>query len=410
MHSQPMACSTSLPGTRRADDLKSAPVSLNEHALAALSAIEAAGQLRRPRAVDGPQQARLTVDGRSVLSLCSNDYLGLANHPALLAAAQRALRAQGMGAGAARHISGNMAAHRELEVELAEFTGHSSALLFSSGYGANVGVLSALAGRGDVIFSDALNHASLVDGARLSRARVVIYRHADAGDLERKLTEHRHEGRLALIASESLFSMDGDQAPLSALTALARRFDAALILDEAHALGVMGPSGTGLARASGVRPDVTVGTLGKAFGSQGAFAAGSSPVVDLLRNQARSFVFSTAPAPVLAAASLAALRLIREGDDSRSRLRGHWRELRDGLAALGYQVLPGDSAIIPVLVGPSERTMALSQRLFDLGVFVHGIRPPTVPAGQARLRVVPSAAHSEEDIAEALRAFAEARR
>jgi 8-amino-7-oxononanoate synthase len=385
-------------------------VSLDEHALAALSAIEAAGQLRRPRAVDGPQQARLTVDGRSVLLLCSNDYLGLANHPALLEAARRTLLEQGMGAGAARHISGNMAAHRELEVELAEFTGHSSALLFSSGYDANVGVLSALAGRGDVIFSDALNHASLVDGARLSRARVVIYRHADAGDLERKLTAHRHEGQLALIASESLFSMDGDQAPLGALNALARRFDAALILDEAHALGVMGPSGTGLARAAAVRPDVTVGTLGKAFGSQGAFAAGSSPVVDLLRNRARSFVFSTAPAPVLAAASLAALRLIREGEDSRSRLRAHWRALREGLVALGYQVPAGDSAIIPVLVGPSERTMALSQRLFDLGVFVHGIRPPTVPAGQARLRVVPSAAHSEEDIAEALRAFAEARR
>ncbi len=350
------------------------------------------------------------VDGRLVLSLCSNDYLGLANHPALLAAAQRALREQGLGAAGPRHISGNMAAHRELEVGLAQFTGHASALLFSSGYAANVGVLSALAGRGDIIFSDALNHASLIDGARLSRARVVIYKHADAGDLEAKLSQHRSEGRLALISSESIFSMDGDQAPLGALNALARRFDAALILDEAHSLGVMGPAGAGLARAVAVRPDVTLGMFGKAFGGQGAFAAGSAPVVDLLRNRARSFVFSTAPAPVLAAAALAALPLIHAADDARSRLQRHWRALRSGLAALGYEVLPGDSAIIPVLVGPCDKTMALSQRLFELGVFVHGIRPPTVPAGQARLRVVPSAAHSDEDIAEALRAFAEARR
>lgn len=385
-------------------------MSLDDHALAALSAIEASGQLRRPRAVDGPQQPHLTVDGRRVLSLCSNDYLGLANHPTLVAAAQRALVEQGVGAAGPRHISGNMAAHRDLEEALAAFTGHCSALLFSTGYAANVGVLSALVGREDIIFSDALNHASLIDGARLSRARVVIYRHADAGDLERKLALHRHEGRLALIVSESLFSMDGDEAPLGALNALARRFGAALVLDEAHTLGVMGPSGTGLARAAAVRPDIIVGTLGKAFGSQGAFAASSYPVVDLLRNRARSFVFSTAPAPAMAAASLAALPLICAADDSRARLRRHWRALRDGLSSLGYQVLPGDSAIIPLMVGPSETTMVLSQRLFDLGVFVHGIRPPTVPAGQARLRVVATAAHSDADIAEALRAFAEARR
>lgn len=360
--------------------------------------------------MDGPQGARLLVEGRSVLSLCSNDYLGLANHPELIAAARLALELHGLGAGAARHISGNMAPHRELEEGLAAFTGHPSALLFSSGYSANVGALSTLAGPADIIFSDALNHASLIDGARLSRARVVVYRHADATDLEQKLNQHRHEGRLALLVSESLFSMDGDQAPLPALSALAQRFDAALLLDEAHALGTMGPAGAGLARAAGVRPDVTVGTLGKAFGSQGAFAAGSVPVVDLLRNRARSFVFSTAPSPALAAAGLASVPLVRSGDARRERLARHWRALRSGLAELGYSVVPGDSAIVPVLIGESQEAMDISQRLLKLGVFVHGIRPPTVPKGQARLRVVPSAAHSDEDIAEALRAFAEARR
>jgi 8-amino-7-oxononanoate synthase len=303
-----------------------------------------------------------------------------------------------------------MAAHRALEHELALFSGQAGALLFSTGYAANVGTIPALVGPGDIVFSDALNHASLIDGARLSRARIVIYRHADPDDLADKLARQRGEGRVALIVSESLFSMDGDRAPLAALGALAQRHDAGLMIDEAHALGALGPEGRGLLALAGVRPDVTIGTLGKAFGGQGAFAAGSQPVVDLLRNRARSFVFSTAPAPALAAAALAALPLVRAADALRARLSDHARTLRKGLSELGYQVLPGDSAIIPVLVGGCEPTMALSQRLLERGVFVHGIRPPTVPQGAARLRVVPSAAHTEQDLAEALAAFAEARR
>jgi 8-amino-7-oxononanoate synthase len=385
-------------------------VSLDAHALEALSALETLGQLRRPRAVDGAQGPRIVVDGRRVLSLCSNDYLGLANHPHLVEAARRALDEFGVGAAAARHVSGNMAPHRRLEAEFANFTGQASALLFSTGYAANVGVLSALAGSDDIIFSDALNHASLIDGARLSRARVVIYRHADAEDLAQKLSQQRSRGRLAFIVSESLFSMDGDVAPIAALNSLAQRHDCALILDEAHALGVYGVGGAGLAHEAGIRPDVTVGLLGKAFGTHGALAAGSLPVVELLRNRARSFVFSTAQSPVLAAASLASLELVRVSDELRTRLRGHWRTLRRGLSELGYQVLPGDSAIVPVLIGECAPTMAASQRLLERGVFVHGIRPPTVPRGQGRLRVVPTAAHTDEDIAEALQAFAEARR
>ena len=351
----------------------------------------------------------MLVDGRMVLSFCSNDYLGFASHPALAAAVRRALDEEGTGAGASRHISGNMSAHRQLETSFAEFTGHAAAALFSTGYAANVGTLQALVARGDLIFSDDLNHASLIDGARLSRAEVVVYRHADLEDLAAKLAAHRAKGQNALIVSESLFSMDGDEAPLEGLAQLARRYDAGLVLDEAHALGVMGPAGSGLAPAAGILPDVTIGTLGKAFGSQGAFVAASSAVVALIRNRARSFVYSTAPSPALTAASLAALRLVREADALRATLRQHWVRLRSGLAELGYRVLPGDSAIVPVLIGDSGPTMELSRVLFERGVFVHGIRPPTVPRGQGRLRVVPMATHSEADIAEALAAFAEVR-
>jgi 8-amino-7-oxononanoate synthase len=360
--------------------------------------------------VTGPLRPRTVIDGRLTLCLCSNDYLGLASHPVLLNAARRALETEGLGSGASRHISGNMAAHRQLECALAEYTGHAASTLFATGYSANVGTLQALVGRGDLIFSDALNHASLIDGARLSRARVVVYKHADAEDLAAKLARHRHEGRAALIVSESLFSMDGDEAPLRALSDLAQRYDAGFVLDEAHALGVLGPEGRGLASAAGVEPDVTIGTLGKAFGCQGAFAAASENVSELVRNRARSFIFSTAPSPALSAAALAAVQLVREADPLRRQLRQHSTHLRHGLAELGYRVLPGDSAIIPVLIGAAEPTMALSEALFERGVFVHGIRPPTVPHGQCRLRLVPMATHSEADIAEALSAFAEARR
>jgi 8-amino-7-oxononanoate synthase len=390
--------------------LKSRPVSLESDAQAHLAALEALGQRRSPRQVSGPLRPRTIIDGRLVLCLCANDYLGLSGHPVLLRAARQAVDEEGVGSGGPRHISGNLSAHRLLERSLAEHVGHPAGTLFSTGYSANVGTLQALAGRGDLIFSDALNHASLIDGARLSRARINVYRHADAEDLATKLAAHRHEGRTALIVSESLFSMDGDQAPLSALAALAQRYDCGLVVDEAHALGVLGPEGRGLAFGAGIRPDVTIGTLGKAFGAQGAFAAASETVSELIRNRARSYIFSTAPSPAVSAAALAALKLVREADQPRQTLRRHWNALRHGLTELGYRVLPGDSAIIPILTGDAEPTMALSEALFERGVFVHGIRPPTVPKGECRLRLVPMATHTDADIAEALTAFAEARR
>jgi 8-amino-7-oxononanoate synthase len=385
-------------------------VSLIHIAEAALAELEADGLRRQPRQVEGPQRARMVVDGRQVLCMCSNNYLGLASHPVLAAALREGLEVEGLGAAASRQISGNMAGHRRLEHALAEFVGQPSATLFATGYMANLGVLQALACADDVIFSDELNHASLIDGARLSRARVVVYRHLDLEDLEAKLHAQRAHGRTALVVTESLFSMDGDQAPLRDLRQLSDRFDAGLVLDEAHAVGVFGARGAGLASAAGVMPDVTLGALGKALGTQGAFAAAAAPVIELVRNRARSFVFSTAPSPVLAHAAYAALRLAAAADGQRSALRRHWLRLRSGLAELGYRVAPGDSAIIPVLVGDSEPTMELSRALFERGVFVHGIRPPTVPAGTGRLRLSPMATHTDADIAEALAAFAEARR
>jgi 8-amino-7-oxononanoate synthase len=350
----------------------------------------------------------MVVDGRQVLCMCSNNYLGLASHPMLAAAAREGLELEGLGAVGSRQISGNMAGHRLAEAALAEFVGQPSAALFATGYMANLGVLQALATAEDVIFSDELNHASLIDGARLSRARIVIYRHLDLQDLEAKLHELRPRGRTALIVSESLFSMDGDQAALPELRRLADRFETGLVLDEAHALGVFGPRGSGLASAIGVTPDVTLGTLGKALGTQGAFAAAAGPVVDLVRNRARSFVFSTAPSPAVTHAARTALRLTAAADAPRANLRRNWGRLRAGLAELGYQVLPGDSAIIPVMVGEAEPTMALSRTLFERGVFVHGVRPPTVPRGRGRLRLIPMATHTDSDISETLAAFAEA--
>jgi 8-amino-7-oxononanoate synthase len=380
-------------------------VSFLDHVEAALAQLERDGLRRRARDIEGAQGPRLIVDGRQVICLCSNNYLGLANHPLLVAALRRGLDEDGLGAGASRLISGSMQAHRDAERVLARYVRQPAAALFSSGYACNVGVVQALAGRDDIIFSDALNHASLIDGSRLSRAQVVVYEHADAGDLERKLREQRGRGRNALIVTESLFSMDGDRAPLTDLAELARQYSAGFVVDEAHALGVLGPQGRGLAAELGLTPDVVIGTLGKSLGGQGAFAAAAEPVVDLIRNRARSYVFSTAASPVLARAAQVGVRLSLEADGLREKLTRHYRRLREGLSELGYQVLPGDSPIIPVMVGNPGPTMRLSEALLEQGVFAHGIRPPTVPSGTGRLRVVPIASHADADIEEALAAF-----
>ena len=335
----------------------------------ALSDLEAAGLLRSPVRISGPQGPEVEIDGRRVVCFCSNNYLGLANHPALVAAAEAGPHREGVGAASSRLITGTMDAHREAEVAYADFVRAPAAALFSSGYAANVGTVQALAGSGDVIFSDALNHASLIDGCRLSRAQVHVYSHRDVHHLESLLREHRPRSRRALIITDSLFSMDGVAAPLRDIAALAQSFDAGLMVDEAHALGVFGPDGRGLCAAQGVEPDVVVGTLGKSFGVAGAFTAASEEIVALIRNRARSFVYSTAPPPLV-------------------------------------EVPDGESQILPVLIGDNDRTMRLSAKLLARGVFVQGIRPPTVAEGTARLRLTPMATHRPEHIERAIDAFA----
>lgn len=371
-----------------------------------LSELEAAGLLRRPLQITGSQGPEVDIDGRRVLCFCSNNYLGLANHPSLVAAATASARSEGVGAAASRLISGTMDAHEEAEAAYAEFVGAPAAALFSTGYAANLGTVQALAGPGDAIFSDALNHASLIDGCRLSRANVHVYSHRDVAHLESLLREHRHKSRRALVITDSLFSMDGVAAPLRDISTVARSFDAGLLVDEAHALGVFGPGGRGLAAALGVEPDVVVGTLGKSFGVAGAFVAASEDVVSLIRNRARSFVYSTAPPPMVARAAIAALELVREADDARDALLANALELRTRLRSLGFDLPDGNSQILPILIGENDRTMQLSAKLLARGVFVQGIRPPTVPEGTARLRLTPMATHRPEQIERAIEAFA----
>ncbi len=371
----------------------------------ALAELERSGLFRTERQVQSSQGTEIILHGRPVLCFCSNNYLGLADHPAMQAAVRKALPHDGVGAGSSRLISGSMEAHRQAEAALASFCEMPEAAFFSSGYAANVGAIQALVSPGDVVFSDALNHASLIDGCRLSRARVHVYRHRDVDHLAALLKLQRPSGRRALIVSDTLFSMDGVTAPLRELRLLADKHEAGLFLDEAHALGVLGPGGRGLAAEAGIQADVLIGTLGKAFGGAGAFAAASPSVVTLIRNRARSYVFSTAPAPAVCAAAVRATELVRDASQARASLRKHATRLRKELGSLGYSVPSTGSHIIPILIGDNRRTMDLCARLLEHGVFVQGIRPPTVAPGTARLRLTPMATHSPAQIDRAIEAF-----
>jgi 8-amino-7-oxononanoate synthase len=372
--------------------------------------IERAGLLRSTRTVSGPQGPEIALDGRRVINLCSNDYLGLANHPALLEAARQSLQEDGLSASSSRLIAGTMATHERAEQALASFMGMDQVLLFSSGYAANLTMLSGLLGPDDLVLSDSLNHASIIDGCRLSRARVAVFRHRDTEHARQLLREHREAARRAAIVTETVFSMDGDSAPLGELRALCDEFDAALCVDEAHALGVVGPSGRGLCAAREVLPDVLVGTLGKAFGTAGGFLAGPARLRLLVQSRGRPFVYSTAPPPSLAAAAVVATRLVARADATRTRLLAHAASLREGLRSFGFEVAGGEAAVIPVLTGSIEATLEASQRLLEAGVFVQAIRPPTVPEGKSRLRVVPTASHTERHVERALQAFRALRR
>ena len=368
-----------------------------------LEELRESGLHRRLRLVEGAQGPRVTLDGRSVLLLCSNDYLGLAGHPRVREAAAEAALGWGAGAGASRLISGNMAPHRRLEQRLAEFKRYESALLFGSGYLANVGTIAALAGRGAVVFSDALNHASIVDGCRLARAETFVYRHGDAEHLAWGLREAG--GRGALIVSDGVFSMDGDVAPLADLVRLAREHGCRLMIDEAHATGALGPGGRGSVAAAGLSDevDLVVGTLGKALGSYGAYVCASAELREYLLNTARSFIFSTALPPPSLAAALAALDLLEAEPERVRRLGANAAALRAGLAAEGLAAGGGESQIVPLEVGDAARTMELCERLLERGVFAQGIRPPTVPPGSSRLRFSVMASHEPAELREAAR-------
>ncbi len=356
------------------------------------------GLYRRLRLIEGRQGPTVTLDGREVLLLCSNDYLGLAAHPRVREAAAEAAMRWGAGSGASRLISGNMQPHQRLERRLAEFKGYESALLFGSGYLANSGTIAALAGRGEVVFSDELNHASIIDGCRLSRADTFVYRH---GDLEHLAWGLRAAGgRAALVVTDGVFSMDGDVAPLAGLLDLSRRHGCRLMVDEAHATGATGPGGRGSVAAAGLsgEVDVAIGTMGKALGSYGAYACASRETTDYLLNTARSFIFSTAPPPPVAAAGLAALELLEAHPERVDRLAANATALREALAREGLDAGGTTSQIVPIRVGDAAATMDLCELLLERGIFAQGIRPPTVPPGSSRLRLTVMSTHRRQEL------------
>lgn len=376
---------------------------------AELAALESQHLRRKRRIVAGPQGPHLEVDGRQFLSFCNNDYLGLANHPALIAAAQEGLAHYGLGAAASALVSGHSTAHETLEQELAAFVGMPSALSFSNGYMANMGAISALIGAGDSVFSDRLNHASLIDGARLSRAEFKVYPHGDTATLARLLAKCQSPHKL--VATDAVFSMDGDIAPLPELLALCEQYDAWLLVDDAHGFGVLGPHGGGSLRHFGLRSEriIYMGTLGKAAGVAGAFVAGSDNLIAWLLQRARTYMFTTANPAMLATAVSASLRIIAADDWRRQHLRQLGTQLRQALADLPWALLPSMTAIHPLMIGDNQTARALMEQLRDQGIWVPAICPPTVPKGTARLRITLSALHTIahiEQLAQALSAAA----
>ena len=350
----------------------------------------------------------MRIDGRDRLTFCSNDYLGLAADPRLAEAMCSAAARYGVGAGAAHLINGHFAPHQLLEDELADWLGVDAARLFSTGYMANLGVVGALVGRGDTVIADRLNHASLVDAVQLSGARLSRYRHNDLDDLETRLQRAKGE---RLILTDGIFSMDGDAAPLAELVALAERFDAWLVVDEAHAFGVLGDQGRGSFEAAGLVPGervLRVGTLGKAFGTSGAFVAGAATPLEVLLQRARTYLFTTAQPPAVAEASRAALQIVRSEGWRRQRLRSLIATFRDAAERLdGLELMPSATPIQPLLVGDASRAVSMAERLAERGLMVPAIRPPTVPRGSSRLRVTLSAAHEDGDLDELLSALSE---
>jgi glycine C-acetyltransferase len=372
-----------------------------------LEELERAGTAIHPRTLEGPQGARARFDGREVVNLASNNYLGLAAHPRMREAASKAAAELGAGSGAVRTIAGTMSMHRELERRFAAFKGAEDSIMFQSGFTANSGTVAAILRREDVIVSDELNHASIIDGARLSRAEIKVYPHKDAGAADRLLEETKKPGRRQLLITDGVFSMDGDIAPLPNLVEVAEKHDAVMMIDDAHASGVLGKNGRGTVDHFGLhgRVDVQVGTLSKAIGVLGGFIAGPSHLIEWLVNRGRPFLFSTSAPPAVAAACMTALDILEEEPEIVERLWLRTDFFKKGLSALGFDTGASETPITPVMTGEEAKAVELSGRLWDEGVFTPAIVYPTVGRGKARVRTIVTADHSEEDLQEALGAF-----
>jgi glycine C-acetyltransferase len=373
-----------------------------------LEALKQEGLFVNIRTLESPQGAWIVVDGRKVLNLCSNNYLGFCNDPVLKEAAKRAIDEYGVGPGAVRTIAGTMKLHLELERKLAEFKGTEAVVSFQSGFCANLATIPALVGREDAIFSDELNHASIIDGCRLSRAEIIRYAHCDVDDLKAKLQEHRHKFRRALIVTDGVFSMDGDIAPLPEIVKLAREYDAFVMVDDAHGEGVLGKGGRGITDHFGLHGevDIEVGTLSKAFGVVGGYVAGSYELCEYLRQRGRPFLFSSAVTPADVAACIAAVDILLQSEDRVQRLWENACYFQNGLKSLGFDIGKTQTPITPVMLGEAPLAQEFSKRLFEEGIFAQAIGYPTVPRGAARIRVMISAVHTKEDLDFALEKFA----
>ena len=371
-----------------------------------IAAMQAQGVYRHPRVLEGPQGPRAVIDGREVVNLSSNNYLGLADDPRLRQAAMRAIEEYGAGTASVRTIAGTNRLHAELERRLAAFKRTEAALVFQSGFTANAGTVAAILGKEDVIISDELNHASIIDGCRLSRAQIKIFPHKDVAAMRRLLEESR-DARRVLVITDGVFSMDGDIAPLPEIVAVAKEYGAITMVDDAHASGVLGSNGRGTVDHFGLhgQVDIQVGTLSKAIGVLGGYVAGSKLLIDYLIQRARPFLFSTSHPPAVTAACLAALDILESDEELIQRLWENARYFREGLADAGFDVKGSETPIIPVIVGEGEKAMRLSDRLFEEGVFAQGIAYPTVPKGKARVRTIVTAAHTRDDLDRALTAF-----
>lgn len=354
---------------------------------------------RQLRCLDNAQGPKIILDGREVLNFCSNNYLGLANDERLINAAKQSLDTGGFGSGASRLVCGNMSAHEQLEEKLATFKGTEAALVFSTGYMANVGIISSLFNRDDCIFSDRLNHASIIDGIRLSQADFKRYPHNDMGALEEMLKKSQGH-RQRIIITDSVFSMDGDIAPLDKIVSLAKKYDCLTMIDEAHGLGVMGEKGKGVVEHFGLENqiDIQMGTLSKAAGSFGAYCCGSREFITYLTNKARSFIYTTAMPPSVAAASTCAISIIENESSLRDQLWNNTYYMHQRLKEMGFNILNTQTPIVPIIIGDNDKTVLFSQKLLEEGIFVSAIRPPTVPHNTARLRLTVMASHTGEDL------------